>query len=288
MKYLVFQAAVLLFYLASPQKADGQSLLISPLEYGESVTPVTAVRIAITVETEHVVPGPYARYAQKYLGAVPPLSPRTASTIKSAVLTVAEYSAGPNSENPGDGVRVIPNVYDPANFVKFQFDRTTAAEMSAENMAREAAGTIFTLRKRRFDLVTGEAGEHVYGAGLQAALEEMARIEEEYVSLFMGKTSVVTTTQVFEVVPEQGKNNYVVCRFSPEEGLLPESDLGASPIVLSITPEGIAAATVTADKKSSNRYRVAAWAECVLMDGVTPLASRKLPLFQFGATVTGK
>ncbi|MCD8072347.1 MAG: DUF4831 family protein [Alistipes sp.] len=288
MKYAVIFAGALLALLITPHGARAQSLLISPLEYGESVTPVTAVRVAVRVETEHVVPGPYARYAQKYLGAVPPLSPRTTSTVKGADLSVAEYTAGAPAESISDGVAVIPNVYDPTDFVKFPVDRNSTAEMSAENMAREAANTIFTLRKRRFDLVTGEAGEHVYGAGLEAALKEMARIEEEYVSLFMGKRSVVTETHIFEVVPQQGKNNYVVCRFSPEEGILPQSDLGASPIVLNVTPEGIAAATVPADKKGAVRYRVAAWADCMLMDGTTTLAAQKLPLFQFGATVTGK
>ncbi len=288
MRFLtIFAAAVLM--LAAPTGANSQNLLVQPLDQGESVTPVTAVKVVLAVEKERVVPGPYARYAQKYLGAVPPLSERTGYIITGAWLSAAEYTGGAATvPDIAEGIHIRPNVYDPYDFVKSAIDRSSPAEMTAENMARDAANTIFTLRKRRFDLISGEAGENVYGAGMGAAIEELARMEEEYVSLFMGKTSVEVSTVVFEVVPEAGKTTYTVCRFSSGEGVLPENDLSAEPIVLSLTPEAAALPVQRADKKTGTLYRVAAWANAVLMDGPDVIASKRLPVFQFGETVTGR
>ncbi|MCD8173504.1 MAG: DUF4831 family protein [Alistipes sp.] len=267
---------------------QAQNPTVYPLEYGESVLPLTAVKVAVTVEKETVIPGPYARYAQKFLGAMAPLSPRVSYDIMGASLHVTEFAFDDAATPAGGELTVNPNVYNPTDFVKFPIDRTSLAEKSAEAMAQDAAGTIYTLRRRRFDLVSGEAGEHVYGAGMQAALEELARMEEEYVSLFMGKSYKETYTEIIEVVPEAGKTNYTVCRFSPEEGLLPDSDLGAAPVVLTLTPEQSVAAVPRSDKKTGTFVRIARWTDCRVMDGTRQLTARRLPIFQFGETVVGK
>ncbi|MCC8018984.1 MAG: DUF4831 family protein [Rikenellaceae bacterium] len=268
--------------------AHAQNPAVYPLEYGESVLPLTAVKVAVTVEKETVLPGPYARYAQKFLGAMAPLSPRVTYDITGASLQITEFSFDGAVAAPGSDVTVLPNVYAPTDFVKFAIDRTSLAEKSAEAMAQDAANTIYTLRRRRFDLISGEAGEHVYGAGMKAALDELARMEEEYVSLFMGKSYTETSTEVIEVVPEAGKTNYTVCRFSPEEGLLPDSDLGAAPVVLTLAPEQTVAAVPRSDKKTGSLVRIARWTDCRVMDGTRQLAARRLPIFQFGETVLAK
>ncbi|HAY31196.1 DUF4831 family protein, partial [Alistipes sp.] len=71
-------------------------------------------------------------------------------------------------------------------FLKVPIDKQSTVEKSAESMAADAANMIFSLRRHRLDLVTGEAGENVFGGGLKAALDEISRLEQEYLALFLG------------------------------------------------------------------------------------------------------
>lgn len=71
------------------------------------------------------------------------------------------------------------------------------------------------------ELITSEAGEHVFGAGLQAALAELDRQEQAYTELFLGKRVTTTSVERITVVPDAGKQKYILCRFSPDRGLLP-------------------------------------------------------------------
>lgn len=288
MKKAIITGTVAILATGLSTALSGQSPTAYPLEYGESVLPLTLIKVSLTVEKETVVPGPYARYAQKYLGAMAPLSARTTYSISAASLGVEEFAFDLPAPPAEVRTTVSANVYDPTDFVNFPIDRMSSTEKSAETMAQEAANTIFTLRKRRFDLITGEAGEHVYGEGLKAAIEEMARMEEEYVSLFMGKSTRESRTAVYDVVPENGRTNYIVCRFSAGEGLLPESDLGGAPIVLTLTAEGGTTPAGRSDKKTGNLYKIARWMECRVMDGTDELTSKRLPVFQFGETVSGR
>lgn len=51
------------------------------------------------------------------------------------------------------------------SFVKVSVDRLSLVEKSPESMAQDAANAIFSLRRHRIDLVTGEAGENVVRRG---------------------------------------------------------------------------------------------------------------------------
>ena len=58
--------------------------------------------------------------------------------------------------------------------------------------AAQAAQSIFTIRKKRMDLITGDAGENVFGAGLKDALEALDAREQAYLELFLGKKITIT------------------------------------------------------------------------------------------------
>lgn len=122
------------------------------------------------------------------------------------------------------------------SFVKVSVDRLSLVEKSPEAMAQDAANAIFSLRRHRIDLVTGEAGENVFGAGLKAALEEIDRLEQEYLSLFLGKQFRQRIVREFSVVPSKDEPTTVVCRFSNTAGLLPADDLSAGPSCWSSLP----------------------------------------------------
>ena len=289
------------------------------------VLPRTAVKVTLSVVKEEVKKGPYAKYAQQYLGVQAPLTDKVNYAIAGASLsavneaepssililddpsaaTVAvETAEGTVACGTAVGGGVVPAVTEGVNSVLFNdmgispivytpagsldADRRTAREKTTEEMAADAAGAIFTLRKRRFDLITGESGENVFGAGLKAALDEMQRLEDRYLALFVGNKTVTRTVQEFEVVPEPGKNNIVVCRFSKTGGLVDLNDMTGEPVVLSVNPEGRVQPYAGEPKKGVKglvAYRVADMAQCRLFNGQELLAVKRLPIYQFGTLV---
>lgn len=161
----------------------------------------------------------------------------------------------------------------------------SGGEKSMKAMATDAASVIFKVRQRRFDVVTGEAGEGVFGEGLKVALTEMARIEKEYLELFLGKNSIEYVTYQYEVVPEKGKENYMLCRFDKNSGVIDGLKITGTPIVLSVIDENRVAAQPVTKKKTDtavNRYAVADIALCKLSIGEIILGEKRLAIFQLG------
>ena len=290
---------------------------------GNAVTynlPQTVISANITIQHETIKRGPYARYAQKYLGAVAPLSDKEIYTILGATLSYASeadptavyvldspdktqfdlYYPTPEGFLAHDGQsapRFAPGMCPqagqfvlPEGFEGVQVDKMSASEPALEEAAAQVARTLFTLRQRRFDLVTGEAGENVYGAGMQAALDEMKRLEDEYIALFLGKRTVVQEIKTVDAIPVAGRNTMIVCRFSESGGILPDNDLSGEPVVLELTPENKAAATVvnrggSRDSRGTVYMRMADIARCRLMLDKTVFATERIPVYQFGQTV---
>lgn len=172
--------------------------------------------------------GPYARYAQKFLGVRGALSDKTLYSVKAARVALLDRDATTASEVPAGEVRATSYLGDAETFSRVPFDKRSLVDESLETAARNAANTLFAIRRHRMELITSEAGEHVFGAGLQAALAELDRQEQAYTELFLGKRVTTTSVERITVVPDAGKQKYILCRFSPDRGLLPGNDLTAT------------------------------------------------------------
>ncbi|MDR2885534.1 MAG: DUF4831 family protein [Rikenellaceae bacterium] len=259
--------------------------------------PRTTISITVSAETQTIRTGPYARFAQKYLGVMAPLSDKQLSTVTGASISYMqlkdEAPAGNGSAPVAEqatGLEPISHTRNALEFVKVPIDRKDLTERSPEEAAREAANTIFALRKHRIELVTGMAGENVFGAGLPAALAELDRLEEEYLSLFMGKRSRNTVTKVYTVTPEQGEANRIVCRFSDAGGLLPSDDLSGSPIMLEMKALASPQPAVPAAKPAKNapptiKQYFPGMVACRLQEGKNELAQARIPVYQMGSVV---
>lgn len=338
--YLLLACATLVVVM--PLSAQVRAYKAATIEGVNSVAyalPQTAIKVSVVAEKEVIRKGPYARFAQKYLGVMAPLADKELYRIAGARLTYTEeadpvevyvmdnpeksplklYTAAPEGfvATPIDGndqvltfgqpqsdlysfykggvaplspqYNVLSYVSSDTSFVKVSVDRRELIEKSAEEMAATAATTIFTLRKRRIELVTGEAGENVFGAGLQTAIAELNRLEQEYLALFLGKQYTVQEVRNFTVIPEMGKATAVVCRFSEAAGVVEAVDLSGRPIVLEFAPEGRAQRTALArrgkDPRGTIFYRVADVVKCRLVDGKQVLMQERLPIYQFGQVV---
>lgn len=267
--------------------AAAQEILPIGTENGKLSPTQTALNVDVTVMRQNIQAGPYARYAQKYLGVSAPLADKVLYEIIAADINTTDVFRESFVEQASGN---MSHTSSRKGFPKLLIDRMSNSQSGLEDNARAAADQIFKIRRSRMDLITGEAGENVFGAGLESALAELARLEEEYLSLFLGKQFDTPVTKRYRVIPVQGKQNYIVSRFSETGGLLSDDDLSGEPIVLELKPRGTASTAglnVVTDKpaKTDRQYRIADDVACRVICDNAEIASRVVPIYQFGQTV---
>ena len=182
----------------------------------------TTLAVDVCVEREQVIVGPYARYAQKYFGQRASLVDKSVCRIADVDVAIIEdvnYVAQPLAEVETSDLSagstfstVLPN-------------RLSATEKQPEQAAEQAASIIFELRNARLELITGEYGDGVYGAGLESALREIDRMEQSLLELFYGKRIITRSTTRYEITVEAEKTSYVGARFNADQGLLATDNL---------------------------------------------------------------
>lgn len=237
----------------------------------------TTLAVELTVEREVLVVGPYARYAQRLLGERAPLVGRDEYRVVAAEVMLTE---GDHHFESRTAEYVAENV---ADFEYPLIDKLSATELSPEAAAEAAAKQIYALRRARLELITGELGDGGFGAGMESALREMARLEREYLDLFYGKRTTTISHHKFVVPVEEGKANYVIARFNPNEGIVAEDDLMGDIVLITIRPSQME--YPASDIKGKVTYRYANNARVMLSLGGNSLTERVLPIYEFGETV---
>jgi len=248
----------------------------------------TALAVDLTVACERFVAGPYARYAQRYLGVRATLSDKCTYEVAAAGIHLLDDDCQTAASLPAATVETEDFGGSATEFARILPDRTSAAAVAPEAAAQSAAEEIFRLRRQRMDLISGEEGENVFGAGLQTALDELKALEKAYTELFFGKRVVETVVHRLVVRPVADRTSYIVCRFSPQDGILPATDLSGEVVLLQIRPTGDAAVQGVREAGDKERYatfRIADSSECSLLVGTSCLAQTTLPLLVFGKDV---
>ena len=259
--------------------------------------PMTSIHLSVEAVCETYTPGPYSKWAKKYLGIDVPQEASTSYTLSNIRMTpyleadrscsyivnldgflgeaspasFFEFSSqgllllSDESKGKGDswrfpsiapGTEVLSSeatanltstettLYRTVRNESGGYDRVAVrqsqvVEKSPEKKAQEAAAMILSLRENRINIITGNTDATFSGDALRAAVEEIGRLEEEYMSLFTGSTATSLQQMSFDVVPESGKSEEltVAFRLSDTQGLLPPDDVSGRPIVMEITPE---------------------------------------------------
>ena len=237
----------------------------------------TTLVVDLTVECEEFEAGVYARYAQKYFGKRASLVSRMSYALVGgdvAVLDAPSYYAAPANI-------VTESVVTAGD--KVMVDRLAADELTQEEAAKRAAERIFELRAARQDILLGEYGDGVYGAGLEAALREIERLENEYLKLFYGIRTVTTTSHRYIMPVSADMPNNVIARFNSEEGLLAKDNVAGDIVMVSVTPSEMS--YPASNPKGTVAYRYANNANVTVSFAQEVLARRVLPIFEFGETV---
>ena len=275
---------------------SAQNFTIKPVDAYETADGMvvpdlsSTVAVDITFARERVVAGPYARYAQKYLGVRASLSDKTTYEITGAAVALLDGSSAYPVAGPLPAKQECSEGFDGSatEFAKILPDRMSTANIDTENAARTAAAEIFKLRRQRLDLITGETGENVFGAGLKDALDELHALENAYTELFLGKRVVTTETRRYTLRPSADRMSYIVCRFSMQDGLLPASDLSGEMVLLQIRPTGELALQGIRQASAKERavvMRVADNSVCTVVVSSDEIAQSVLPLFVYGKDI---
>lgn len=239
--------------------------------------PKSSVTISVTVEKSLFVPGEFARYAQKMLGVRALLAER----IETKILSAAIYTTEPTTP-------LVKSVSGGATAFDLPRFRADNRALSTEQQAQAAADMIFSMRRHRKELITGDAGENVFGAGLRAALEEIDAMEQQCLELFYGTTTTTVEEFRYTVTPTSDEKNYIVCRYREGEGIVPVSDLSGNPLMLIYTPAAVDTSSlpIAVDKdKVKREYLISPLCSLELVLGTETLAKGEQTVYQFGEKV---
>lgn len=194
---------------------------------------------------------------------------------------------------------------DKGGYDRVAVKQSQVVEKSPEKKAQEAASMILSLRQHRINIITGNTDATFSGDALRAAVEEIGRLEEEYMSLFTGSTAASVQKMNFDVVPESGGAEELVIAFriSDTQGLLPPDEISGRPIVMEISPEvegddfysDQIIAEVESQKKRAKHeaalrgnifYRVPAICTVRIVDGQNLVLKSRMPIYQKGQELT--
>ncbi|MEA1878481.1 MAG: DUF4831 family protein [Bacteroidota bacterium] len=130
------------------------------------------------------------------------------------------------------------------SFTRLPLLKSQVSQKTLMNQAEEAANLIMKLRKRRFFLL---AGEYAYrpevqtpmpeGAALEVIVRELAQLEYDYVSLFIGRTITENMYFSFSYTPEgkgqtEADDLFVFSRF---RGVLPAGNSNGDPVRIQLS-----------------------------------------------------
>lgn len=308
--------------------------------------PSTTIHMNVVAEKDAFIAGPYAQFAQKYMGTAAQTENKVTYSLKSIDL-VPYIEADPstrytidlsgrdvaaanflefcsqglvvmsdsytgkrevwrfpslvnNDQFAGKAIEgnltnttttLYKNVSTDAGFQRVSVSQTQVVKKSLEEKAAETADAIFNLRKKRVEIITGDTDATFSGEALAAAVAEIGRLEEEYMSLFYGVHATSTQEMSFDVVPQGGsdKQMIVAFRLSDTQGLLPANNVAGRPIVIEVIPDAVKVSATTgatagkAGDVSLVNYRVPSVATVHILDGQSILMQSRVPVYQSGS-----
>lgn len=302
--------------------------------------PETVLRFEVEATVEQFHAGPYAAYAEKYLGIKAKIANSTVTRISNINFTPFSepdenmrffVSAGNDikkllaftssglvclsaNDMPQSGRTFLseiksdftnkgisPNLTS-KSAVLYRSENSGATESavefyqkmivlkSTEAKAKEAADMIFKLREKRLDIITGNTDASYAGGAMKTAIEEINKIEKEYLSLFFGYSDYRTQKMYYDIVPsgDYKKQRYIAFRISDSEGLVSSSNVEGRPCILKLEPVNNNAIVEREiiDLNANGKfiyYRLPALYKISLFDGTKELLVSRANIYQLGS-----
>lgn len=338
----VYLLMTLLCLVSAVSGAQGKSTGLPDTEISYSL-PLTVLSFDVEAERTEFFAGPYAKYAQKYLGIevgqknevtyrlssvrmTPYLEPDNSARFvfesgvaladaaflqmtSCGLVCCSPWTSGPQPEwrfpslCGGDFSKdgMTSNVSSVSEVLYGQvregsaYDRVAVQQevtvaKTVDKKAAETASMIFSLRKKRIQIVTGDTDATYSGEAMGAALAEISRLENEYMTLFTGYSRTSVQKKRFDIIPQKDKNMYIAFRISDTEGLVPAENISGKPLVLELTPEEVVLPSSDEGKKGRKSPKNMVYATCripsvcsvKLLDGADVIFSARQPVSQMG------
>lgn len=283
--------------------------------------PKTVLNFTVEAQGVHYTAGPYARYADKFLGLdVKEEDSTTWQVVSVDMVSAVEADAAARMATvAGKGFMeeaapfltltsqgLVSACADDAKTAHFEIERAKSASFGSvpvsedimgvatlEGKAAKAVDMIMLMRKTRVQILTGDTDASYTGEAMKAALDEINRLEAAYMSLFTGITTVTTQKMSYSIAPDASKANqqYVLFGLSETEGLVPALSNEGKPYILELTPEAVQQPSVAGNAKAQGikyevRSRVPSNCDVKLSDGVNILLQGRVPVYQLGTEVS--
>lgn len=324
--------------------------------------PSTVLVLDVEAVCENFYAGPYAAYAEKYLGITVPQEDKQTYKLKSVKMTPyvepdhsRRYSVnvpkgdmeatflklssmglisfadapfggqtawhfpmagqgdfsdkGVSSNLTSESATLYRNNSKDAKYSSALVQQDVLVEKSLEKKAAEAAQKLLDAREQKYKIVVGDTDATYSGEALQAAIDELTRLEKEYLTLFTGYKETQVQKARFNYVPQAAGSQEPVFRLSDKGGLLPADDILATPVWITVTPQAFAqtevaqaeeaaAAQAKAALEATGKapktkapeekreakvyYRLPAICTVTLKSGTEILLQSRVPVYQFG------
>jgi len=186
---------------------------------------------------------------------------------------------------------VYEKVWRDSLYASVPVEKTETIEKSTAEKAREAASFIFMIREKRFELISGMGDYYPEGTAMKAALDEMDRLEQKYLSLFKGKTFTDTVQYTIQITPDKKhlSEPVMLFRFSPGQGVMEAGSDTGGPVWIDISLQedpkqlkGLVSRQADAGDTSRFYYRLPVEASLGLSYGDRVIAKKYLEIPQYG------
>jgi len=177
------------------------------------------------------------------------------------------------------------------NFIRIPVQKKTIDTLSFEGKAKEAAHHILRLRKRLFKLLTGAYEKVPIMNSVSDVIKELKNEEEEYLSLFIGKTFTYKLNYRYYYTPDNKDYGKKVdlCFYSSTKGISNNNFTNNKPVVLEINNNGTLSrldTTFNKFNKASNKkgfvYRIPEIVTASLIVGENILIEKQVSISQLG------
>jgi hypothetical protein len=178
-------------------------------------------------------------------------------------------------------------------FIRVPYLVEKKQKLTIDQLAEKAAVRLMELRDGKHLVLTGETNVYPQDA---AAINEMNRLEKEYIELFTGKTLKDRHTFNYQIIPKKdmiGKQ-ITICTFSELTGPQPSSQKAGTPITIEFIPELITKELKiisSQNKESSSQkydrlyYRVPDVVTVKIVFGTEVINTSRRLLYQFGEVI---
>jgi uncharacterized protein YktA (UPF0223 family) len=173
-----------------------------------------------------------------------------------------------------------------SSFVKIPILRKQKEAKTIEQKAEEAANLIIKIRKRRLKLVTGEYALFPEGKALEIAIEELNKTEQEYISLFTGKTYTESYSRSFFIVPSGNEEKTVFMNFSESKGIVLKESTDGKAVSIEVKPNESFSFGLSGIEQTQNNtlyYRIPATCSVLVTKADRLLYEGRISVFQAGS-----